>query len=388
MENKPATKQNPSMQSEQQIEQQSYSISEITAKYKKLNEDLVDALDQLNMIFNVELLDSSDIKIFKKLNITFKKLQINEDELNTHGESIFTQIIETVFEESIDKAKELFSFNDPDFWYIKLDVYNKLIIKIGVEVSFTLKFLNELFNSLITIASLSECVLDDESDRFNAYNDADTMNYFDFEETVKKAIKIIDLQDRLNFYHSEIAEKELYGVQYNEDSFVLEMCTDFTHRCNRAIEITENLLNKSTKHKLETPVKPIEINQWQANQASEINTQAGNNETSEVELLSETTGKPNTEFTTSRQVLAMYYLLNEIDHKSVNNIDRTEKARFIEFLTGKNYDNIYKTLSKPFKGLDSKNPKTILKDMEYVTNHFEKLGLQSIVTKIKNDMEN
>lgn len=388
MNNKPAKKQNLLNQTKVSVEAQTYSISEITAEYKKLNENLVAALDQLEIIFDAEYLDSSDIEMFIELNITFKELAINTDELKTHGGSIFESILETVFEESLEKAKKLFGFEDTNFWFIKLDSYNKLIIKIGVEVSFTLKFIKRLFNTLITIARLCDFSQDEISERFENLNDAETMSFFDFEETVKKASKIADLRDRLNYYHSEIAEKELYSVQYNDDSFVLELCENFTYKCNRAIEITENHLNKSSKHKLEIPVKPIETNQALTNQVTAINMQTGTIQSNEVEFSPETAAKTNTEFTTSRQVLAMYYLLNEIDHKSVNQVDRTEKARFIEFLTGKNYDNIYKTLSKPFKGLDTKNPKAILKDLEYVSSHFEKLGLQSIVTKIKNDMEN
>jgi hypothetical protein len=364
-----------------------YTISEITEKYKKLNEDLVFALDQFDIIFENEYLDSSDIKIFIELDITFEELTINAEEIRTHGELIYTSILETVFEESLDKAKKLFGFNDSDFWYIKLESYNKLIIKIGVEVSFVLKFLNKLFNTLRIITQLCDLSENNELERFEKFDFADTMNYFDFDEIVKKANKITDLQDRLNFYHNEIAEKELHAVQYNEDSFVLDMCTEFTHKCNRAIEITENLLCKSTIHKHETPVKLLNNGQLHTNIPDESNMQPGSNQSNETEFSPETIAKQNPAFTTSRQVLAIYYLLNEIDHKGINQIDKTNKAKFIEFLTGKNYNNIYKTLSNPFKGLDKKNPKSFLNDVEYIKMHFENLGLKSIVQKINADTQ-
>lgn len=94
----------------------------------------------------------------------------------------------------------------------------------------------------------------------------------------------------------------------------------------------------------------------------------------------------NKEFTTKRQVLAMYYLLNEFDSKT-RQIDRTVKARFIEFLTGKNYDSIYKTLSDPLKGLDYTKNASTKDDVEYVCNQFNKLGLNEISKKIKDDMK-
>lgn len=364
---------------------QTYSISEITARYKELNENLVTALDQLDIIFDTEYMDSSDIKIFTELDITFEELIINADEIRTHGELIYSSILETVFEESLDKAKKLFGFNDSDYWYTKLESYNKLIIKIGVEVSLVLNFLNKLFTTLRIIILQCDLSENDELDGFDTFNDADTMYYFDFDKIVKKANKIIDLQERLNFYHNEIAEKNLYAVQYNEDSFVVEMCTDFTHRCNRAIEITENLLCKSTIHKHDTPVKLLNNGQLHTNTPDESNMQTGSNQSNETEFSPETIAKQNISFTTSRQVLAIYYLLNEIDHKGINQIDKTNKAKFIEFLTGKNYNNIYKTLSNPFKGLDKKNPKSFLNDVEYIKMHFENLGLKSIIQKINAD---
>lgn len=93
----------------------------------------------------------------------------------------------------------------------------------------------------------------------------------------------------------------------------------------------------------------------------------------------------NIDFTTKRQVLAIYYLLNEVDKKT-NLIDRTIRARFIEFLTGKNYDAIYDKLSEPHKGLDNNNNKNAISDMKYVKEHFNKLGLINIVEQISKDM--
>lgn len=90
--------------------------------------------------------------------------------------------------------------------------------------------------------------------------------------------------------------------------------------------------------------------------------------------------KKHKDFTTARQVLAMYYLFEFL---KVENIDRTIKARFIEFLTCKNYDSIYDKLEKPFKD----NPTTARKDLQYVRQHFENLGLMDIARMISNDME-
>ena len=92
----------------------------------------------------------------------------------------------------------------------------------------------------------------------------------------------------------------------------------------------------------------------------------------------------NKDFTTSRQVLAIKYLLDTVSDR-MNNIDKTEIARFIQFLTGREADNsvikntpIYKKVSKPF----SKKDKKLENDLQFIRPFFEKLGLESIVNQI------
>jgi len=96
----------------------------------------------------------------------------------------------------------------------------------------------------------------------------------------------------------------------------------------------------------------------------------------------ETEGKEsNPNFTTARQVLAVYYLL---EHCEVKGVDQTQIARFIEFLTGKNYDNIYKALRSP---LASKVGNFRREDLQYIRPFFENLGLVGIVKTINNQLD-
>ena len=87
------------------------------------------------------------------------------------------------------------------------------------------------------------------------------------------------------------------------------------------------------------------------------------------------TEEKNTDFTTARQVLAVHYLLQ---YYHVKNVDKTEIARFIQFLTGKNLDNIYKKLQNPFKV----NDKSLKEDLRFVREYFERLGMQEVVKLI------
>lgn len=89
----------------------------------------------------------------------------------------------------------------------------------------------------------------------------------------------------------------------------------------------------------------------------------------------------NPDFTTARQVLALHYLL---EYRQVKGIDQTHKARFIEFLTGKNYKNIYDLVRSP---LATKQGKFRRADLQFVRTYFENLGLTEIVKMINNQLE-
>lgn len=90
---------------------------------------------------------------------------------------------------------------------------------------------------------------------------------------------------------------------------------------------------------------------------------------------------PNPDFTTARQVLAVLYLL---EYCQVKEVDKTQKARFIEFLTGKNYDNIYKAVRSP---LASKVGNFRREDLQFIRPFFENLGLVEIVKMINNQLD-
>jgi len=88
----------------------------------------------------------------------------------------------------------------------------------------------------------------------------------------------------------------------------------------------------------------------------------------------------NPDFTTARQVLAVHYLLRYCQVTQASNAD---VARFIEFLTGKNYKNIYKRVCNPLGSRD----KELTEDLRFVRVFFEKLGMAEIVKMINNEMD-
>jgi len=85
------------------------------------------------------------------------------------------------------------------------------------------------------------------------------------------------------------------------------------------------------------------------------------------------------EFTTTRQVLAMHYLLK---YCQVRNVDESVKARFIHFLTSKNYSKIYDRIRNPLEG----SSKRMKQDLKYVQAYFEELEMTEIVKMITNEI--
>jgi hypothetical protein len=85
--------------------------------------------------------------------------------------------------------------------------------------------------------------------------------------------------------------------------------------------------------------------------------------------------KKNPEFTTNRQVLALCFMLK---HLGVKNVDKTVQAKFIEFLTGKTYKDIYDGVREVEDRIYKKDGK----DAEYIKDWFQKLELSEVVNDI------
>jgi hypothetical protein len=96
----------------------------------------------------------------------------------------------------------------------------------------------------------------------------------------------------------------------------------------------------------------------------------------------------NPQFTTARQVLAIYYLMKQLH--IWENSDKTEIARFIQFLTGKESKtekikntNIYKYLRNPLKA----NDKSLNKDLLFIRKYFQGIGMSTITEAIDKEIK-
>jgi len=87
-------------------------------------------------------------------------------------------------------------------------------------------------------------------------------------------------------------------------------------------------------------------------------------------------------FTRERQTAAMLYIFTLL---KVEGVDQTKKARFIEFVTGKNYQNIYKQVISPMT--EKRISKARKADLQFIRPFFDNLGLREIVKMIDNELD-
>lgn len=86
----------------------------------------------------------------------------------------------------------------------------------------------------------------------------------------------------------------------------------------------------------------------------------------------------NPEFTTTRQVLALRYLLKYAKAKNAKN---NAQKNFVHFLTGKDKSTVFKKFDDPNLGYSKDGA-----DLNFVKQQFENIGLSEVVRMIDNDM--
>ncbi|MFZ4581890.1 MAG: hypothetical protein ACOYM7_04485 [Paludibacter sp.] len=342
-----------------------YSIYEIKTIYKKLNQILMEVMERIEDMLLIGAFDLNDIKFLKNRNCEYKTLKLKQSDVEEHGELLFKSILEATLKQSFDKSFVFFESNSVFDWFDKFQEYRTQILSIDGDSSFILSCLNSIYNSLFTLNR------DFTIDLFDFEDDDIPSSQFDFEQVYNQIADEEDLLERKKIILNAIAERDLLCLknQINPKSHYPNIF--FQKNCNVAIDV----LNKQIAGLQEN-------NQLFKVDDASVNEKLTIDSIDQLEQIVKTK-----ESSTRRQVLAMYYLLNEVD-RNISSIDRTVKARFIHFLTQKNESNIYKTLSEPHKGLENdKNKKSAIRDLEYIKKHFDDLGLKSISQKITKDMQ-
>lgn len=238
---------------------------------------------------------------------------------------------------------------------------------------------------------------DDQEDYFKNYtevryardlNEAKDANHFPFpdyllvyKEPNDKYPSIISCEESVIIPKESIFFDLFFALKLSVTDIMQTDCfleyhleNSFTNNFSECKYFLENLLIKYSEF-LKTKYEPVIV-------------RFINNKTMVMENNSKSDIMKNSEHTLARQVLAIHYMLNELGINQVGT-DKTEIARFIQFLIGKelNAQNIRNTnIYKRVKNVLSISEKFAEADLQYVRSYFEKLGLTNIAKKISKEI--
>ena len=325
------------------------SINDFTTFFNKINAEFIKAMNKVDEIVLKNNVSDADIKYLKELNICFQVCKLDYLAYESYGFGIHKTLLQATLSDSYNRSLILFNDKYDETWKDKVNEYKIKFIQIGFETEFLLDFIIKLKNNLDILSEYYQVHVIREI--FIPLDE-----YFDISRVSDIAEKEPDLLKRKQIYVTSIVDVDLLCIHNEIEPRNEKLHQTFIQKCRAIIDLLDFQIEN-------TPVT----------------TSDHNIENSVDESIK------SKDFTTKRQVLALHYLLNEVGSKT-GSVDRTVQARFIEFMTGKNYTSIYKALSDPLKGLDNTKNISTIEDMEYVRNQFDKLGLENITNKIKGDM--
>lgn len=328
-----------------------YTVEEILHEYRYMNDIFVEVMDRLLYIFvNYEFVND-DISYLKSVKYYYFKRKIADEVSGLYLNDIHNNILHATLRETVRKAR--FFFGDTyEEWE---DLANKYR-------SDALKFSDKYFSLLIGHVDKLYFYLKELFRDF--YGESNILSDFSITSVIK-GIQGLTLEEQRIFVTRKMAEfKELClkDDYYNIDE---EYEEEFLQKCQKLIDIIDFQRQNGIS------INPTyeEIEKWQ-------------NNFEDRDKPKDTL--PETDITLNRQFLALYYMLNELDSKIFSR-NKSEIARFIQLLTGKNYDNIYKLTKNPIKDPSNRTSAKYQFDIQFIKEAFIKLGLDNIVRKIEND---
>lgn len=332
-----------------------YTIQEVIEEYRNVNDGFVKVMNKLITIFDTMKVNKEDITYLNSIEYYYYKREIIRKDARFFNEDLFKNILEATLSDTIDKAKEFFG-DSIDLWEDAVSKYRSLSFKIS----------DQYYRVLIkTVDKLLSNLTDLHNDFFNEKNEF--KDWFNFSDILKEAqTDYPDLIERKKFINSVIVDCKEFCLKQEYFKVREEDKQEFMQKCQELIELIDFQI------KNDIPSNPFNL--------YDVNT----NISSEQEVITPKNSLPETDITLNRQFLALYYLLNEVD-KDVFARNKSEIARFIQLLTGKSYDNIYKLTKNPVKDPAERTSKKYQSDIQFVKESFLKLGLNKIAQQIEND---
>jgi hypothetical protein len=301
----------------------------------------------INNIVARKKITDDELLFLKSINLSYYNYDLTPENQLQAGSDIKKHLFYSAISPLVAKINEF--YNIDNILFIRNDKQNELIVdiyKYNLQPEFLIDFLTE-FNYVCSV------ILKDYNNWFvSVPNTFD--NKFDFWEAYSMAENLQTATEKIQYFEKEIIEIEKWMLLESTHNTDRQEADIYIGKCKKAIEI----INSENK--------------------------VSSNNTSFTEKSDKTISLPQTDITLNRQFLALYYLLNEVDKETFAR-NKSEIARFIQLLTGKNYDNIYKLTKKPIKDPSERTSEKYQTDIQFVKESFLKLGLDKIARQIEND---
>jgi len=313
---------------------------------QKINDSFSEVLNRLVEITKSNQITPNDVNLFKSIDLMYNNYELTPDTCLQAGKDIKKHLFLAAIEPFIIQLKMFYGVDEISLiGNKKLNEMIVLFFKINLDAEFLVDFTTEF-------TFISGVILKDYNQWFrkqpNSFDDK-----FWFEDLYFKSEDLNTTSEKLQHFKNEIIAAQEWLLIDSENDSDKQQADIFIDKCNRAIEFIQ-IKNQLSPKVIESTVDELLL------------------------------PLPDTDITLNRQFLALYYLLNEVDKEAFAR-NKSEIARFIQLLTGKSYENIYKLTKNPVKDPVERTSKKYQSDIKFVKESFLKLGLNKIAQQIEND---
>ena len=346
----------------------SYTVGEILQEYHFLNNEFMFAMDLLMYVFDRMELREADMSNLDSTEYYYEKRKVKHEDSNLYEDYIFRDILQSTFQGTVNKAKEFFGYSVDD-WDGRAERYRSLAVKISDK--YYKDMIWHIDSLLFHLKVLAR-------DFYSGNNEL--ISWYSFSELFD-GIQGLDLDEQRQLVTRTMAEFKEICLIDGYANIKKEYEDEFFSKCQKLVD----LIDFKIKNGISINPTYAEIEEWQKD-PEEKNIAQSQTQEQDQDQTQEQDHKPipETDITLNRQFLALYYMLNELDNKAFSR-NKSEIARFIQMLTGKNYDNIYKRTKNPIKDPSERTSAKYQSDIQFVKDCFRNLGLVGIVRKIEND---
>lgn len=314
---------------------------------RQINDSYTATISLLNNIVDLKKITDDDVLFLNSIDLSYYNYDLTPENQLQAGSDIKKHLFYSAISPLIAKIKEF--YNTDNLLFIKNNKQNELIVEIykyNLQPDFLINFLNEFYY-------VCRIILNEYNNWFESVPDT-FENNFEFSDAYAMAEDLQTATEKIQFFEKEIIEIEKWMLLESTHNTDQQQADMYIGKCKHAIEI----INSENK---------VSSNNITCNEKSD-----------------QSISHPETDITLNRQFLALYYLLNEVDKEAFSR-NKSEIARFIQLLTGKSYDNIYKLTKNPVKDPAERTSKKYQSDIQFVKESFLKLGLNKIAHQIEND---